>query len=251
MKLRNNNSDLSRFLSLAGVRIHSGLLLFLLFPIHSLLAQGSSVKLLAEVPVQFGMGYEGKLSRHFSISLQAGILTDPNSSLIVASLEALGTDKEITLMIDDAFKFGTVGELGIHYNFKRNYVGTFFQIIALRGGDTPSDLIESYFGEDLSTYPPKRNRTQTNEAYLTLKSTLYQAGVLYGRRFPLKNKHFEIDAEFGVSANIGSKSTLSSETLSLEALSEEVNDELKYYYSNYAFVPSLTVALVYKFSSKE
>ncbi|MEO7992528.1 MAG: hypothetical protein ABI663_23455, partial [Chryseolinea sp.] len=205
----------------------------------------------AEIPVEFGIGYEGKISKHFSINLQAGLMTNPNSTIIIDVLEVLGTDQQITLMINDAFKFGTVGKLGLHYNFNRNYVGAFCQVIALHGGDTPTDLIESYFGEDISMYPVKRNRTSTNEVYLTLKSTLYQAGVLYGRRFPLKDKRFEIDTEFGVSANIGSKSTLTSENRSLEALSVEVDDELKYYYSHYAFVPSLTVALAYKFSIKK
>lgn len=214
---------------------------------HGLVAQQSAVKISAEVPVQFALGYEGKITKRFSVALSAGVLTEPNSTLIVNILQAFGTDEEIALMIEDAFKFGLVGEAGLNYNFKRNYVGAFFQVIDLHAGDTPQSLVENYFGTSISSFPVKRGRTPSTEKFLSLTSTLYQGGILYGRRFPLKNKHLEIDAEFGVSANITSKSELTSDVRNLTTLSETVNAELAYYYAEYAFVPALTVSLVYKF----
>lgn len=220
--------------------------LLIVLPLGSF-AQQNILKIQAEVPLQFGIGYEGRLTNRFSFVLQTGVLTQPNSTLIVNTLEALGTDEQIVLMIDNAFDFGIVGEAGINCNFGKNYFGTFVQVIGLKAGDTPTELVEAYFEEDISTYPARRRNIQTEEMTLSLKSTLYQAGLLYGRRFPLANKHFEIDAEFGVSANIGSQSKLSSNDRDLQALSAEVDDELQYYYSHYAFVPSLTVALAYKF----
>ena len=144
-------------------------------------------------------------------------------------------------MIKDAFRFGLVGEGGINYHFRRNYVGTFVQVIALHGGDASTALVEDYFNTSINSYPTKMGRAQTNEKYLNLKSILYQAGILYGRRFPLKNKRFEIDAEFGMSANVSSKSELTSEVRNLATLSTVVDKELASYYSKYAFVPSLTV----------
>jgi hypothetical protein len=226
------------------------LLLFCLMgTVHEIAAQQGALKISAEVPVQFAIGYEGKINGRFSVSLSAGVLTQPNSTLIVNVLEQLGTDEEIVLMIDHAFDFGLVGEAGINYNFNRNYVGAFFQVIDLRAGDTPASLVESYFGTSISSYPAKRGRTQSAETFLSLTSTLYQTGILYGRRFPLKNKRMEIDAEFGVSANVTSKSELTSETRNLTALSEVVNDELAGYYSEYAFIPTLTVSFVYKLHS--
>ena len=214
------------------------------------LAQESSLKLLAEVPLQFGIGYEGKISNRFSVALSAGVLTQPNSTLIVDVLDAFGTDDAITIMITDAFKFGVVGKTGVNYNFKRSYVGGFFEIIALQAGDTPRTLIESYFGTNVNSYPARRGRGQSNEVYLRLSSTLYQGGILYGRRFPLKNKQFEIDTEIAVSANLGSKSKLTSEYRDLATLSKEVDTELSGYYSSYGFVPSLAVAFVYKFNKQ-
>lgn len=229
------------------MRIHLLVLIFAFTVSHSQ-AQHGSIRIFAEVPVAFGIGYEGSLSPRLSLTAQAGILTDPNSTIIINLLETLGTSKSITLMIDDAFKFGIVGKLGLNYNFGRNYAGAFGEIIGLHGGDTPSALIETYFGEDLSQYPLKRSRGNTTEPYLTLRSTLYQAGILYGRRFPLRNRHLEIDAEVAISGNITSSSALHSEVRQLDKLSAEVDTELRSIYSQYAFLPSLSVGLAYRFS---
>lgn len=225
---------------------HAALPFLLILFIHAAKAQQNSLKIAAEVPVQFDLGYEGKISKHFSMGVSAGLLTQPNSAIIINVLRELGTDEEITLMIEDAFKFGIVGELDINYNFKRNYVGCFVQVIGLHAGETPTSLIEDYFGTSVSSYPAKKGKAQSVEKYLKLSSTLYQGGILYGRRFPFEDSRFEIDAEFGISANIGSKSTLSSDIRDLSTLSTAVDAELSGYYSSYAFVPSLSVALVYR-----
>lgn len=205
-------------------------------------AQSHRIKVLAEVPVQFGLGYEGHVSKHFSLSVQGGVLTNPNSDLIINVLEGFGTDPDIILIIEDVFKFGLVGEVGVNYNFGKNYVGTFGQFINLRGNGITADPIEDYFNTTIPVLPGNGS-----DIDLKLRSSLIQVGALYGRRFPLRNEHFEIDAEFGFSANVWSKSELSSEKRDLSRLSEEVDDELDYYYSKYAFVPSLTLAFVYNF----
>jgi hypothetical protein len=209
-------------------------------------AQQSALKLKIQVPVQFGLGYEGKISKHFSFQASAGALTPPNSTLIINTLDALGTDPQVVLMIKDAFQFGFVGESGVNYNFKKNYVGIFFQLIDLHGGDTPTSLVEGYFNTSITGYPAKKGRTAANEKFLHLKSTLYQGGILYGRRFPFKNEHWEIDAEAGISANLSSQSKLTSDERDLSALSKLADAELAGYYKDYAFVPSLAVFLVYK-----
>jgi len=199
----------------------------------------------AEIPVQIGIGFETFLSKRISVQVQGGVLTEPNSTLIISSLEALGTDPEIILMIENTFKFGIVGELGVRYNFKKNYAGAFFQNISLSGNDTPTSLIESYYDVDLSTYPTRPRKNSTVETSLTLRSQLYQVGVLYGRRLSFKNPRWNLNLELGISKNIASSSELSSENKNLEALSAEVEKELDYWYSNYAYVPSLTVVLAY------
>lgn len=204
------------------------------------------IKVLAEVPVQFGAGYEVNLSKRFSLSAQGGVLSEPNSSLIIHILEKLGTSPEIIDIIQDSFKFGLVGEAGVNYNFGKNYVGAYSQFINLRGRGTAPDPIEEYFDENFSMFPI-RPGSDPNDRRVSVRSSLWQVGALYGRRFPLKNEHFEIDAEFGISKNIWSKSKLYSKNRDLSEMDDEVDETLDYYYSRYGYIPSLTVAFVYKF----
>jgi hypothetical protein len=208
-------------------------------------AQQGSLKVMAEVPLQFGVGYEGSVTKRFSVALSVGVLTPPNSTLIIDVLKDLGTDPDITAMIQETFKLGIVGKMGINYNFKRNYIGGVFEVVGLQAGDVSTSLVEKHYGVNLENYPRKGKATTTTND-LTLRSTLYQAGVLYGRRFPFRNKRYEIDTEFAFTANIGSKSTLYSNSRNVSSLSSAVNAELSGYYSSYAFVPSLLVAFVYK-----
>lgn len=204
------------------------------------------IKVLAEVPVQFGLGYEVNVGKKISLSAQAGVLTEPNSTLVINVLEKFGTSPEIIELIQDSFKFGLTGEAGANYNFGKNYVGAYSQFINLRGKGTAPDVVEEYFDENFSLFPIKPG-SDPDDRQVSIRSSLIQVGILYGRRFPLKNEHFEIDAEFGISKNIWSKSKLYSENRDLSEMDDEVDDTLQYYYSKYGYIPSLTVAFVYKF----
>ena len=139
-----------------------------------------------------------------------------------------------------------MGELGANYHFGKNYVGAFGQFINLRGKGAAPDPVEEYFDENFSLFPLKPG-SDPDDRQVSVRSSLIQVGVLYGRRFPLKNEHFEIDAEFGVSKNVWSKSRLYSNNRDLSEMDDEVDKELDYYYSRYGYIPSLTVAFVYKF----
>jgi hypothetical protein len=83
------------------------LLLTIFFP-FVLSAQKHTIKALAEVPVQVGVGYEGFVSKRFSISVQGGVLTEPNSTLIINILEKLGTTPEIIDIIEESCYFWLV-----------------------------------------------------------------------------------------------------------------------------------------------
>jgi hypothetical protein len=224
--------------------VNIALLIMLLIPAAGLQAQ-HRIKVLAEVPVQFGAGYEVNVSKKISISVQGGVLTEPNSTLVINVLEKFGTSPEIVELIEDSFKFGLVGEAGAHYNFGRNYAGAYSQFINLRGKGTAPDVVEEYFDENFSLFPI-RPGSDPDDRQVSIRSSLMQVGILYGRRFPLKNEHFEIDAEFGISKNVWSKSRLYSENRDLSEMDDEVDETLEYYYSKYGYIPSLTVAFVYK-----
>ena len=125
-------------------------------------------------------------------------------------------------------------------------MGTFGQFINLRGRGTAPDPVEEYFDENFSMFPLKPG-SDPEDRQVSVRSSLLQIGVLYGRRFPLENEHFEIDAEFGVSKNIWSYNRLTSDNRDLQEMDDEVDRKLDYYYSRYGYLPSLTVAFVYKF----
>ena len=211
-------------------------------------AQRSSLKVIAEVPLHFGVGYEGRIAGGFSAGGSLGILTSPNSDLIITYLRIIGTDEELVLIIDDAFQLGWVGEINVNYNFKRNYVGIFSQAIGAQAGDVDSELIEDYFGVELDDYPVRPGGSSAPERTLTVRTRLYQLGLLYGRRFPLKDKRFEIDAEVGLSLNIGSTSKVYSDNRDFSALNERINVALQGFYNDYAYIPSAAVMFVYKFA---
>lgn len=206
-----------------------------------------SVKVLAEVPIQFGLGYEYQLSRHFSGGVQFGHLSKPNSTIILNTIQAMGAGDDIVLMIDDAFESGWVLEEGLNYHFRKSYIGVFLQQIWLSGSSTPVEIVESVMGVDYSDYPRRRNRRSQDGVELLLKSSLLQFGFLYGRRFVLKDKKSEINLEFGFSKNISSSSEISSETRNLDALSQDVDDFLTTVYRDYGYLPSLTIAFVRRF----
>jgi hypothetical protein len=212
------------------------------------IAQRSSLKVIAEFPLHFGVGYEGQIGAGFSMGGSMGVMTSPNSDIIITYLRFIGTEEELVLMIEDAFQLGWVGELNVNYNFKRNYVGLFGQAIGAQAGDVSPELVQDYFGVDLEDYPLKPGGTSGPERNLTIRTRLYQMGLLYGRRFPLKDKRFEIDAEVGLSANVGSTSKVYSDNRDFSELNERINVELQGFYSDYAFIPSLGVLFVYKFA---
>lgn len=70
-------------------------------------------------------------------------------------LEEFGTTPKVIEVIRESFKFGLVGELGVNYNFGKNYVGTFRQFINLRGRGTAPGQVEEYFDENFSIFPVK------------------------------------------------------------------------------------------------
>lgn len=214
-------------------------------------AQKSSLKVIAEVPLNFGIGYEYHISKHFSAGASAGVLTSPNSDLIIQYFRFIGTDEKLVLMIDDAFQLGIVGELNVNYNFKRNYVGIFAQAIGAQAGDVSSELVEDYFGTSIQDYPLLDGATNLSEKNLTVRTRLYQAGMLYGRRFPLKNKRLEIDVELGLSANIGSTSKFYSENRDYSELNKRFDAGLDAFYKAYAFIPSMAVMFVYKLGNQK
>jgi hypothetical protein len=204
-----------------------------------------NVKLNLEVPVQYGVGYEVGFAERWSGVLQVGFLTEPNSTLVLNVLESFGVEKSVVLMIEDAFESGLVLEQGVNFGIKRNYIGVFAQQYFLRGSNTPKELVEDAMDEDLSQYPRFQRRLSRNTNTIELRSNLYQLGLLYGYRLPLR-RDLELNFEFSISANLGSESSIKSEERDYKELSKKVDVYLGDIYSTYGYVPSLAIALIKK-----
>jgi hypothetical protein len=205
------------------------------------------LKAIVEVPIQVGIGYELFLSRRLSVTTEIGVLTEPNSSIILSTLQTLGTAEDVVLMIKNAFQKGIVFKSAFQYNFGRNYIGAYLQSFSLFGNDTAYDLVEAALGVDLSSYPTRPGRANMQESSLILRSNLKQAGVLYGRRVPLKNNQTELGFEISVSKNVASQSELESANRELGAVSQIADVYLNEIYSKYAYLPGVAFKVAHRF----
>jgi hypothetical protein len=200
-----------------------------------------------QIPVKYDIGFEYKISRKISTNFNLGILTTPYDEAILGILEELGVSQPYIKMIGNTFKVGVVGDLGVRYHYKKNYFGIYGQNIYLFAQTTPTDQLERNLNIKISKFIAFGNRPNPQ---LSLKSDLWQMGVLYGRRFELKNPKYEFRTEIAVSANITSKSKLYLDNVENAKLSELIDKELKPTYKDYAYLPSLNVYFVYKFLPK-
>lgn len=202
-----------------------------------------------QIPVQYNVGLDYQFAKRWAVNAHIGVLTKPYDQIILNIIEGFGTDEVYIRMIENAFQFGVVTDIGLRFHLnKKNYLGIYGQYIALSAQDTPQEVIESFFGVNLTTFPRIGGlRNINNNIDLLLKSNLLQLGLTYGRVIPLTSR-LDLRLEFDISANIGSSSTLSSNTRNLTNLSTTVDNELSTFYRNYAFVPGITIHFAYLLS---
>jgi hypothetical protein len=205
--------------------------------------QSHHLGILAEIPVMFGMSYEYKTSSPISLSLQAGFLTEPNTSVILYTMETLGINPDVVLMIEDAFQSGLVLDAGVRFNYRNHFAEIFLQHFFLVGKDTPKELVENALGVSFFRLPSFPVSGVLPPADLTLRSQLTQPGILYGYRIGLPGNS-EIVLTAGISINIYSNSSLSSERWNLSSVNDNLNNYLKGIFTTYAYIPS--ISLIYQ-----
>ncbi len=200
-----------------------------------------------QIPVKYDIGFEYKISPKISANFNIGILTKPYDEAILGILEEFGVSQPYIKMIGNTFKIGIVGDLGVRYHYKKNYFGIYGQNIYLFAQTSPTDQVERNLNIKITRNITFGNRTAPQ---LDLKSNLWQMGLLYGRRFELKNPKYEFKAELALSANLTSTSKMYLDGIENAKLSELIDSELKPVYKDYAYLPSLNVYFVYKFLQK-
>jgi hypothetical protein len=117
----------------------------------------------------------------------------------------------------------------------------------LQAADAPVSAVEAAFGVNITSYPLRPRQSVKTPVTLTLSSDLYNAGILYGRRFTFKNPKIELHTELSFAKTLGSSSYIDSPQKSVESLSGLVDNELKTVYLDYGYLPSINVFFVYKF----
>ncbi|NOS91324.1 MAG: hypothetical protein HOP30_05345 [Cyclobacteriaceae bacterium] len=222
-------------------------LLFILFMnvVASLHAQ-HSVKIGTQIPLQYAVQYDYQWNKHWSANAQVGVLTKPYDQVILDVLKAFGVEQSIVNVLTNAFNFGVISQVGTNYHFGKNYVGVTGSWIHLQAADTPISAIQTAFNVNVGSYPVRPRQNAQSPIAITLSSDLYNAGILYGRRFTFKNPKIEIHTEFSFSKTLASSSYVESPQRSLENLSELIDTELKSDYSSYGYLPSINVFFVYK-----
>ncbi len=202
------------------------------------------IKAGSEIPLQYAIQYEMRTGNSFSVNAQFGVLTDPYNDAIIFTLESFGVDDKTIRLIENAFQFGLIIDVGVNYHFGKNYMGVYGQWINLTAADTPFELVENYLGISFPIPPFIPDFVPE----VSLQSELFQLGLLYGRRFSFKNHPaIEIHTEFAVSKNLGSRSKLSSENVEVDFVNDQVDKELDAIFSDYAYIPTLNIFFVYQF----
>ncbi len=208
------------------------------------------MKVGTQIPIQYAVQYDYKFHPKWSGNVQVGVLTKPYDQAILSILKSLGVDQEIVNVLTSAFNFGLITQAGMNYHFKKNYVGVTGSWIHLQAADTPVSAVEAAFNVNIASYPQRPRQSAKTPISLTLSSDLYNAGILYGRRFTFKNPKIELHTEFSFAKVLGSSSYIDSAQKSLESLSTVVDNELKTDYLDYGYLPSINVFFVFKLGGK-
>jgi len=204
-------------------------------------ARRNSVGINIEIPIQLGIEYQYRITPKFFTYAQLGFLTEPNTAVILSTLEAIGVDELTSDLIEDAFSSGFIAELGLKYHFKKYYLGVFLQNGTVSGDETSQELVETSLGITL----PERRRMKAGSD-ITLKSNLLQGGILLGRNF-IVNSQNSLFVELAISANLASSSSLRSEERDLSVSSGLMDRYLSDTYSTYGYIPSIAFGYRYSF----
>lgn len=213
-------------------------ILFLLSHRNNVMSQSKEILIGIDFPLYYSLGYEQKLSNHFSLNGKLGVLTKPFDVVILNTLKMFDGDELLVNTIGDAFSVGISLQPTLKWYFRKTYFGLSYSFLTLKANDCPSEAIEKYYGISV---PNRRSNS------FSLQSYLHNAGINFGRRFGFKNTRFSINLELSVLKTFASRSYLKDDQeQTIETLSNAINNELNRYYIGYGYLPSINVSVVYK-----
>jgi len=218
---------------------------FLLLISVSLYAQSSqNIQIGTQFPLQHFISYENQFHPHWSVTAQAGVFTAPYKKMILKTLNIFCIDDALTSLLGDAVSSGAALQPTVKYHFKKNYFGLYYLWFSLKADESPRGALESYYNISLPNPPGSSTITE-----LYAKCKAHNIGIMYGRRFVLKNTKMELRTEIGIAKTLGSESTIFTENHTFDAASQAVDVYLKDYLMEYGYVPTLNMMFVYKISN--
>lgn len=224
------------------------LLLFLALLLASMVhAQEVYLSLGTQVPLQHELRVQVHASERVALHAGIGWLTRPYDEAILGIMGKLGTAQVYIDLLENTFQQGWIVQSGIHYQWNNHYVGVFGQSIRLTAEDTPAQLVSTVLGLNSLIYQWLR----LPDEQMQLHSQLWQAGLFYGYRWPLPNRRWAIHTEVAFSAHMASKSQLSSPRREVSTLSDWLHNDLQQVYKQYAYLPTLRVAVAYRLNSSK
>jgi hypothetical protein len=214
------------------------------------LSPKSSIFIGTQIPLQFAAGYAYRFHQKASANVQAGFVSKPYSGFIVDAMEAFGMDKYLAQVIRKSFQSGTVVGVGANLHFGMAYAGAFVQYLHLKGGGiTPADAMSVYFKKDFSQF----NVNALPLFEFSMQSNIINTGLLFGRRFNLRNPSFGINAEVALAKTVGSKNSFASNRAIVDQtgfarnLYSELDESMREAYLDHGYIPTLNLYLVYRF----
>lgn len=212
--------------SCGGLRLKFAALIMLIASIECQSQVKHSIKFGTQIPFQFCGSYEMQFHKRFSANLGIGFIRPPYTQAIVGIAKAIGLDKDIGSLVEQAFSFGFVYDIHGRYHFKNGcYTGLYLQSVNLFANTS------NIYGVTLD---------------VQVESNLGQFGILFGKNWNLKNKRFQIGTEFSISQNISSSSSMRSPLADLTYLDQGFTGYLKPYFDKYAIIPTINVYWVIK-----
>ncbi len=225
-----------------------GLILIFMFLFqNSGIAQKHSIKIGTDIPLQYAIGYDFQASQKVSIGAKFGLITTPYDDILLGLFELFGAGERVIEVIRDGYDNGLVFEIGGNYHFKENHlVGLSSQFIDLRASEARADAIETLLNFSFSSLPgPLKNIAPDDIIYV--KSSLYQLVIRYGWEKQLKNPRFKIRPEVSLSINLSSNTKVRSDVYDLSDIQDDVDDFMKTFYHNYAYIPTFGIYFIYTF----
>jgi len=204
------------------------------------------IKAGTQIPFQHTFGTEFVLNSRIGFQMQYGLLTAPYEGNIRKVVALYETNEDLLQIIEDSFQSGTILGAGFNYHFGKNYIGGFGQYISLRNTSSASAALRAYYGFDFSILD-----VITGPVNLTLQSNLYNAGILYGRRFMIHKPNLQLHLEAGISKNITSRNVLQSNRPNIDNLGYvqnlygQVDHSLRETYLTHLIIPTFNIYLVY------